>query len=338
MKLAIDILGGDTAAEITLEAVIRAHKINPELKFILIGDEQVIKPAIQKAGFWDAVEIVHTLENIPVDEKPTEAIRSRVNSSIVLGLMALKQREDVGAFVSAGSTGALLTGAFMKIGRIPGVARPALCPFLPTVKPDVKVMLIDCGANMDCKPQHLAQFALMADVYYKALGLQNPRVGLLSVGTEDCKGNELTLETFAMLKKLDINFVGNMEAKGAFSGDYDICVCDGFVGNVLLKTAEGTLKLAMKNVKNVLTSGIRAKFAAMLVMSKLKRMGKKISEDAVGGSMFIGLKKPVIKAHGSATVDAFVNAILVADKTSKMNLANGIAEALEKAKDVITSQ
>jgi glycerol-3-phosphate acyltransferase PlsX len=198
------------------------------------------------------VEIIHTTVGIGMNEHPASAIRTKPNSSIVLGMEALKAREDCTAFVSAGSTGAVLTGGFMRVGRIPGVSRPALCPILPTVGPR-GVMVLDVGANMDCKPINLVHFALMADVYMRAKGVDNPRIGLLNVGTEDEKGNELTHEAFAMLKKMPINFIGNMEARETFGGNYDIVVTDGFAGNVLLKTLEGGGKFFAYKLKRAIS-------------------------------------------------------------------------------------
>jgi glycerol-3-phosphate acyltransferase PlsX len=254
---------------------------------------------------------------------------------MVMGLDALKQRADCHGFVSAGSTGALLTGGFMKLGRIEGVSRPALCPLMPTVVPGQKVMLVDAGANVDCKPQNLAHFALMGDAYMKALGVASPRIALVNVGTEEGKGNELTHQTFDILKKLPINFVGNMEARDTFTGEYDILVADGFVGNVLLKTAEGSTAFLMSHLKRAIKGGFWSKFGALFMRKAFKKVKKLTSEEAAGGSPFLGIKKPVIKAHGNSTAVAFENALSVAIACARADLSEQIKTAIAESAAVI---
>lgn len=340
MKIALDILGGDYAPDEPLAGALKALKKNPSLELVLVGDKSVIEPAI--AGkYEDRVEIIHTSEVITNHDQPTVAIRNKPDSSMVRGLVALKEREDIGAFISAGSTGALLTGAFMKVGRIDGVSRPAVCPFLPNAKGG-KTLLIDCGANVDCKPNTLVHFAVMGSAYMKSLGVKNPRVALVNVGTEDSKGNELTHAAFALLKNLSdkkkINFVGNMEARDAFSGDYDVLVADGFVGNVLLKTAEGAFKFISTKIKKICKSGVRGVTGGLLLKSKLKKMGRSVSEDAVGGTILIGIKKTVVKAHGNSKAPAFTSAIDVALDAAQADLSELIRTAIADAEEIICAE
>jgi glycerol-3-phosphate acyltransferase PlsX len=339
MKIVVDILGGDSAPKATLDGAINVLKRNSAVEMVLVGEESFIAPAIAKAGVAGRVEIIHTAENLSCEEAPTAAIRKYVNSSMVLGLNALKMREDCSAFVSAGSTGALLTGAFMKLGRVEGVSRPALCPLMPTRTDGVRVMLVDAGANVDCKPVHLVHFALMGNVYMKALGIKNPRVALVNVGTEHMKGNELTHTTHDALQALHergvLNFVGNMEARDAFSGNYDILVADGFVGNVLLKSAEGAVSFIGEKVSKVCHSGYLQRIGGALVSRGLNKMKARFSEDSTGGSPFLGIKKPVIKAHGNSSAKAFENAILCAITAAEMDLREEIRAVIADNSEAI---
>jgi len=331
-KIAVDILGGDNAPHAILDGVIQAAQTDKTIEFVLVGDKDQIQPAIDKNNLSSRVEIIHTTENISCDEQPTTAIKGKPNSSIVLGLEAIKNREDCGAFVSAGSTGAVLTGAFLKVGRIKGVSRPALSPFFPT-KIGKPVLVLDIGANMDCKPANLVHFALMGNEYMKARGIENPRIALMNVGIEEAKGNELTHATFPILQKLHdegkLNFLGNMEARDAFSGEYDVLVCDGFVGNVFLKTSEGAVSLLMYKVKQTMMSSFKTKIGALLVKKRLKKMKDEIGEEGAGGSIFLGIKKPVIKAHGNSSAYAFANAIHLAKRSTSVDLAEKITNALD---------
>jgi len=328
-KIIIDTLGGDNAPHAILDAVAQAGTKDKSLHFLLIGDEAMIKD--KTANFSDRVEIIHTLESISNDEPPT-SIRTKTNSSIALGVENLRKRDDCGAFVSAGSTGAVLAGAVLRVGRIPGVSRPALCPLFPTQIMGKSTMVIDVGANVDCRPEHLLHFAIMGSEYMKSTGIESPRVALVNVGTEDKKGNELTTATFELLKQSDLNFVGNMEARDAFSGDYDVLVCDGFVGNVLLKTAEGAMKLVGARLKKSLKSGIISTFGALMVKGKLKKMSRELGEEAAGGAIFIGAKKTVVKAHGSSNAHAFCNAILLASRAMQSDLSESIEKAIARNK------
>ena len=250
MKIVIDVFGADYPEEVVKGAVTAANLIE-DVTLVLTGDEEKIKAVLSECGYaGDRIEIVHAPEVIDCNESPTMAIRRKTNSSLVAGLKLLKENDDVIGMISAGSTGAVLAGGLFTIGRIKGVKRPALAPFLPTVNGG-KTLLIDCGANVDCKPEYLQQFAIMGSIYVKAmLGIENPRVGLISNGVEEHKGNEQIHQTFELLKNTpEINFVGNMEAREMFSGDYDVLVADGFTGNVAMKSAEGTINTFMTVLK-----------------------------------------------------------------------------------------
>jgi glycerol-3-phosphate acyltransferase PlsX len=306
-----------------------AAKLDSGLDFVLVGDEAVIKPRVEQEGISERVEIIHTTDCISNNEEPT-IIRSRPNSSIVLAANALKKRDDCVAFVSAGSTGAVLASAIFIVGRITGVGRPGLCPLFPTSDPNVKTMIIDVGANVDCKAEHLLHFAIMGSEYMKSLGVTNPRVALVNIGTEDKKGNELTAATFELLKDSDLNFVGNMEAKDMYSGNYDVLVCDGFVGNVLLKSSEATFKFLSAKIKKAITSGPISTIGALLINGKMKKMKKELSPDNTGGSLFLGARKPVVKAHGSSNAVAFCNAIFVARRAVQNDVNAKIEAAIAR--------
>lgn len=335
-KIVLDCLGGDNGLPAMLAGAVTALKRNPELQLILVGDAGIIQP--QVAEFGDRVEIIDTKVNITMDEHPTTAIRTKTDSSLVLGLNQLKTREDCGALVSAGSTGAVLTGGFMKIGRIAGVSRPALCPFLPTLIDGQEFMLLDAGANMDCTAVHLVQFAVMANEYKKATGMEKPRVALLNVGTEATKGNEVVKQAHALLVKLRdagiINFVGNVEPYQAFNAEVDIVVADGFWGNVFLKTTEGSVKFVFKSLKQIIASSFSAKIGALFLGGKLKKF-KAEKADKTNATVFLGLKKSVVKMHGNADERKVVSALEYAMTVADLNLNQRIEQALAQVEPLL---
>ena len=311
MKIVIDVFGADYPEEVVKGAVTAANLIE-DITLVLTGDEEKIKVVINECGYTgNRIEIVHAPEIIDCNESPTMAIRRKTNSSLVAGLKLLKEDDDVIGMISAGSTGAVLAGGLFTIGRIKGVKRPALAPFLPTVTGG-KTLLIDCGANVDCKPEYLQQFAIMGSIYVKAmLGIENPRVGLISNGVEDHKGNEQIHQTFELLKNTpEINFVGNMEARECFSGDYDVLVADGFTGNVALKTAEGTINTFMSILKQEINGGgLRAKIGYLFLKKALKNIKKRLNYTDVGGSPFLGIEKILVKSHGSSKAKTIYSAV-----------------------------
>lgn len=333
MKIVIDVFGADMPEEIVKGAITAVNLID-EVEIILTGDKDKIQKVIDEVGYkGDKLEIVHAPEVIDCNESPTMAIRRKKDSSLVAALEILKTREDVIGMISAGSTGAVLAGGLFVIGRMEGVKRPALAPFLPTVS-DRKTLLIDCGANVDCKPEYLRQFAIMGSIYVKAmLGIDSPRVGLISNGVEDHKGNEQIHQTFELLKnEKQINFVGNMEAREMFSGEYDVLVSDGFTGNVAMKAAEGTLNTFNTVLKSeIKKGGIRAKLGYLLLRKLFKNLKKKINYTEVGGSPFLGIDKILIKSHGSSKAKTIYSCVLQVLDIYKSNYIEKMREGIKNS-------
>ncbi|MDD4832512.1 MAG: phosphate acyltransferase PlsX [Clostridia bacterium] len=311
MKVVIDVFGGDNAPDEILLGCKKALEQNINLSVVLCGDEFIIKQKIHDYDFDPSrVEILHAPEVITNEDVPTEAIRNKKNSSLVAGFTRLKEDPECAGIVSAGSTGAVLTGAFLKVGRIKGIMRPALAPLLPTLQ-DKEVLIVDCGANVDCKPQMLVQFAHMGAAYMKCVkGVKSPKIGLLSNGTEDKKGNELTKETFGLLKEeTDLNFIGNMEARDILSGEYDVVVTDGFYGNIALKSIEGTAIMILKTLKKSIKSDPFSVFGSLFMKKTFKNLKNTMDYNKKGGAPLIGTEKIVIKAHGSSKAESICGAI-----------------------------
>ncbi len=328
LKIVVDAMGGDNAPAEIVKGAVLALKERKDFTLILTGDENLVRGELEKYDYdTSRVEIVHCTEVITNDDVPTHAVRSKRDSSLVVGLKLLKEHADVGGFVSAGSTGAVLTGGIMYVGRIKGVLRPALCPGIPNVR-GTRTLLCDCGANAECKPAYLAQFGVMASAYAKAaFGVQAPRVGLLTNGTEEHKGDTLHQEAHQLLKETKgIDFVGNIEGRDIMYGDVDVAVSDGFSGNIALKAIEG----CGKTVAEVLSREFRASFGSKLSylcakkqISKLKDM---LDYSKMGGSVFLGLKKVVIKSHGSSKAKSITPSVVQAVDAYRGNLI-GIIEA-----------
>ncbi len=334
MKIVIDVFGADYSPEEIVKGAITAVNLIEEVEIILTGDKDKIQKVVEDIGYkGNKLEIVHAPEVISCDESPTMAIRRKKESSLVAALDILKTREDVIGMISAGSTGAVLAGGLFVIGRMEGVKRPALAPFLPTVNGG-KTLLIDCGANVDCKPEYLRQFAIMGSIYVKAmLGIENPRVGLISNGVEDHKGNEQIHQTFELLKnEKEINFVGNMEAREMFSGDYDVLVCDGFTGNVAMKAAEGTINTFNAVLKSeIMKSGLKAKLGAMFLKKVFKNVKKTINYTEVGGSPFLGIDKILVKSHGSSKAKTIYSCVLQVLEIYKSNYIEKMREGIKNS-------
>ncbi|OZM58566.1 phosphate acyltransferase [Lottiidibacillus patelloidae] len=328
MRIAIDAMGGDNAPkEIVLGAVAAIEKYD-DLEITLVGNETEIK---KYATNLNRITILHTDEMILSTDEPVRAVRRKKNSSMVLAAVEVKEgRAD--ACISAGNTGALMTAGLLNVGRIKGIERPALSPTLPTRNGDGFVLL-DVGANVDAKPEHLLQNAIMGSIYAeKARGIANPRVGLLNIGTEEMKGNELSKQSFELLKNAPINFVGNVESRDLLEGVADVVVCDGFSGNLVLKSLEGTAMSLFSLLKEELTSNFTSKIAALVLKNKFKKIKDKLDYSEYGGAGLFGLKAPVIKAHGSSKSRAVVNAIRQARNMVQENVAGTISETIEKDK------
>ena len=319
MKVVVDSFGGDNAPLEVVEGAVMAVKQNKDLTVVLTGDETKIREILKDRT--ERIEIVDAKDVITNDDVPTLAIRQKKDSSMVRAFDLLKENDDVVGLVSAGSTGAVLSGVIMKIGRIKGISRPALCPILPTVVDGRSVVICDCGANVDCKSENLLHFAIMASVFYSITnGVENPRVALLNNGAEEHKGNELTKTTYPLMKTLPINFVGNVEAREVMSGNVDVIVTDGFAGNVLLKSVEGTAKAMSQMLKKDAKKNVFHMLGA-LMMGKFNGLKNKMDMDKYGGAPFLGCKKLVVKTHGSANRENFKNTILQVVKLyeNKMN-------------------
>lgn len=329
MKIAVDAMGGDNAPKAVIEGVMKAVEDFEDLEITLIGDREKIADHITE---HERITVKHAEEVIEATDEPVRAVRRKKNSSMVL--MAGEVAEGrADACISAGNTGALMTAGLFIVGRIEGIERPALAPTLPTVSGD-GFLLLDVGANVDAKPEHLVQYAIMGSVYgEQVLGVKNPRIGLLNVGTEDKKGNELAKQTFQKLKETDLNFIGNVEARDMLDGVADVIVTDGFTGNIALKTVEGAALSIFKMLRTTLTSSFTAKLAASALKPKLKEMKTKMDYSEYGGAGLFGLKAPVIKAHGSSDGRAVYHAIRQAREMVSQNVAEFIEEKIQQKAD-----
>ena len=332
MKIVVDIYGGDNAPDEILKGCVMALNSNREISLVMVGKESEMRSKLENENYDKSrVEFVDAPDVITCDDVPTTAIRTKKDSSLVRALEVTKDDPECVGMVSAGSTGAVLTGAFLKIGRIKGIARPALAPVLPTVEGG-SVLLIDCGANVDCKPNMLEQFALMGNAYMKAVyNMESPRVGLLSNGTEDIKGNQLTKETFELLKNAPLNFVGNMEARDITSGKYDVVVCDGFVGNVALKASEGIAVMMLKRIKREGYSSLKTKLGGALLKGSFNKIRSLMDYNQSGGAPFIGVEKLVIKSHGSSKAQSICGSIMQVYNMHKNDLIGKIKAGLGEA-------
>ncbi len=312
MKIVIDCYGADYSPDELVKGAITSVNLIEDLELILTGKQDEIQKVIDEIGYkGDKISIVDCREVIDCNESPTMAIRRKKDSSLVKALDILRESDDVIGMVSAGSTGAVLAGGLFSIGRMKGVKRPALAPFLPTITGG-QTLLIDCGANVDCKPEYLKQFAIMGSIYVKAmLGINSPRVALISNGVEDHKGNEQIHQAFELLKNTpEINFVGNMEAREMLSGNYDVLVSDGFTGNVALKSAEGAINSVMAVLKQEIKGGgLRAKIGYMFLKKAFKNLKSRMNYTDVGGSPFLGIEKILVKSHGSSKAKTIYSAV-----------------------------
>lgn len=330
MKILVDAFGGDNSPEQIIQGTIDAVNEKDGFTAILVGKEDIIEEELKKYSFnKERVEILHASEVITCEEEPTVAIRRKPDSSLCVAFKELKENDEVAAFVSAGSTGAVLVGATLKLGRIKGVNRPALCPALPTVVEGKRVFLLDCGANADCKPINLVQFALMGVAYAESMGVENPRVALLSNGTEDEKGNMLIHEVLPMLKSIEgLNFAGNIEGRDIMNGKQDVVVCDGFSGNVALKAIEGAVISVMKSLKKGVYSSLSGKIGGLFLKKTFKKLKEELDYQDKGGALFIGVNKPVIKSHGSSNAFAIKNTVLQAVGLAGFNISDKITQKL----------
>lgn len=322
LKILVDAMGGDNAPEAVVRGAVKAGK-DFGAEIILLGDQEKINPFLEQN---ENIKIIHTIESIDVHEDPLVAVKRKKDSSMVLGLTMLKKGEG-DAFVSAGSTGALISGTSLYVGRIKGIRRMSLAAVLPTDKSGV--LLIDSGANTDCSAEFLAQFGMMGYIYMKkVLNLEDPRVGLLNIGVEEGKGNAAVKEAYDLLKEMPLNFVGNIEARDVPEGIADVLVADGFTGNVLLKTMEGVAGMFNRNIKAMFKKNALSLLGGLLVQSGIADFKKKMDYTEYGGAPLLGADGVVIKAHGSSNDKAFYHAIRQSITFSKTGVIEEIKNYL----------
>ncbi len=326
VTIAVDVLGGDFGPKVVLPGIERALEADSELTVIACGPADVVEPFAAK---HDRVVAQVTTEEIAMDEHPANAVRKKKDSSLVVGNRLVKEGAAQG-FFSAGSTGACLAAATLVVGRIKGVSRPALCTIIPSpVKP---VVMCDVGANADCKSAYLVQFAQMASTYAEqVLGMPNPKVALLNIGSEDTKGSRMAQESFALLKEQVPTFIGNAEGCDIMNGDAEVYVTDGFTGNVCLKTIEGVSKLLFGEVKKIMLANTLTKLGALTMKSGLKELKESTSADTYGGAPILGVKGACLVGHGSSNEEAIKNGVLVAARTVRLDVSGIIERTVNQA-------
>jgi glycerol-3-phosphate acyltransferase PlsX len=325
VKIAIDAMGGDHSPEEIVKGVLQAIHTYSDLTFTLVGDEKKIIPLLTSK---DRIEIIHTEEVIEATDEPVRAVRRKKNASMVLMAKEVSEKRAQ-ACISAGNTGALMTAGLFIIGRIEGVDRPALAPTLPTIGGE-GFLFLDVGANADAKAEHLLQYAVMGSIYAKKVrGISRPRVGLLNVGTEEKKGNELAKAAYQLISEANLHFVGNVEARDLLDGVADVVVTDGFTGNVTLKAIEGTAMSVFSMLKTALTSSVSSKLAAAVLKPKLVTLKNTMDYTEYGGAGLFGLNAPVIKAHGSSNANAMFHAIRQTRDMLQNDVTDTIASAFQ---------
>ena len=332
-KVALDAMGGDNAPQAVVQGAVDVALKREDIKIFLVGEEDVVNAELQKYTYpKERIEVVHASEVIETAEPPVMAIRKKKDSSIVVALNMVKKGE-ADAFVSAGSSGAVLVGGQLIVGRIKGVERPPLAPLMPTEKG--VSLLIDCGANVDARPSHLLQFAKMGSIYMKnVMGIENPRVAIVNIGAEEEKGNALVKETFPLLKECDdINFIGSIEAREIPHGGADVIVCEAFVGNVILKLFEGVGAVLLSEVKKGLMTSLRSKIGALLIKPALKETMKSFDASEYGGAPLLGLNGLVVKTHGSSTAKEIANSIVQCVTFKEQDISGKIKESIQMNKE-----
>ncbi|MGL4914246.1 MAG: phosphate acyltransferase PlsX [Romboutsia sp.] len=332
MKIVIDGMGGDNAPKSNVEGAVNAIK-EYNVDLIITGDKDILEKEFSNYEFDKSkLEIVHTTEIIENEDKPVKAIRAKKDSSMVVALRLVKEGE-ADAVISAGNTGALLAGGLFVVGRIKGIDRPCLCPAIPNVKRGM-TLIADGGANADCKPRNLVEFAAMSNIYArKVLDLQNPKIALANVGIEEGKGNDLVKKAYDELKNIDINFIGNVEARDVINAYTDIIVCDGFTGNILLKSTEGVAMSVMGLLKETFLSSTKGKIGAMLLKDDLRKLKSFMDYAEYGGAPLLGVNGGVIKAHGSSDSRAIKNAVNQGIKFAKGNVLDDIKDFIKSMED-----
>ncbi len=330
--IALDAMGSDRAPKPEIEGAIQAAR-HFDVRVLLVGPEDIVRAELQRhpAAALLPIEVVHASEVITMEDKAVQAVRAKRDSSMRVGVRLVRDGRATG-FVTAGNTGAAMATAKMVLGAIPGVDRPALAAVFPTAL-GTAASLLDVGANVDCKPHNLEQFAVMGEIYFRSMfGTKRPRVGLLSIGEEESKGNELTRESFALLKQLPINFVGNVEGRDLYNGEVDVIVADGFVGNVALKISEGVAHLVRNTLKESLKATITRQVGALLSRSAFSDFKKRLDHTEYGGAPLLGIKGVCFITHGSSNANAIKNAIRVAAEFAEKPIEGEIEKALAAIK------
>ena len=334
MRIAVDVMGGDHGCGVVIEGVRRALAENKQITALyLVGDQTRIHAALPARGFRDhRVRVIHTSEVVEMEDKPASALRKKRDSSIARAA-ELVHEGKADALVSLGNTGGIFAAATFKVGRIPGVDRGCIATVIP--RQGNEFVLLDAGANIECKPVHLAQFAVMGSIYSReVLRRRNPRVGVLSIGREDSKGNELTLEAFKLCRRLDLNFIGNVEGHDLFKDHVDVVVCDGFVGNIVLKTSESLAVAMFSMLKRELMNSAQRQIGAFLAKGAFHAIRKRMDPEVYGGAPLLGFNGLVFKAHASARERAVVSALQITADAVQHHvneiIAREIAQANEK--------
>ncbi|HEY5913585.1 MAG TPA: phosphate acyltransferase PlsX [Verrucomicrobiae bacterium] len=337
MRIAMDAMGGDHGCGVVIEGAIKALQSDRRIATLfLVGNRAEIHRALPRGGFRDhRVRVVHASEVLTMEDRPAAAVRRKKDSSIVRAVELVHEgRAD--AVVSLGNTGGIFAAATFRLGRVPGVDRGGIATVIPT--PDQSFVLLDSGANIECKPLHLAHYAVMGSIYSREiLGCRNPRVGILSIGTEDGKGNELTLQAFRLCKLLELNFIGNVEGHDLFKNHVDVVICDGFVGNIVLKSCEGLALAVFSMLKHELKANPGRQLGALLAKNAFHAIRRRMDPEAYGGAPLLGFNGTVLKVHGSARERAVTSAIRVTAESLRHDLNGLIAEQIARANERLTS-
>src|SRR5580765_7921109 len=331
MRIAVDVMGGDHGCGVVIEGAKRALQADKKITALyLVGNKAEIHAALPPRGFRDhRMRVIHASEVVTMDDKPATAVRKKKDSSIARAVELVNEGKAE-AVISPGNTGGIFAAATFKLGRLAGVDRGGIAAVIPT--PDNEFVLLDSGANIECKPIHLAHYAVMGSVYSRELlGYKNPRVGILSIGTEEGKGNELTLEAFKLCKQLDINFIGNVEGHDLFKSRVEVVICDGFVGNIVLKTCESLAVGIFTMLRRELKANLGRKLGALLAQNAFRAIRKKMDPEAYGGAPLLGFDGAVMKAHGSARERAIASAIRVTTEALQHRINHHIADQIARA-------
>lgn len=337
MRILLDGMGGDNAPEAVVEGAVQASK-EIEHKIVIIGNETALAQQLKKHKYdKDKIEIVHASQVIENDDPPVRAVRSKKDSSMVIGLNMLKEGNgDV--FISAGNTGALMAGGLFILGRIQGIDRPALASIYPILGKEAS-LLVDAGANAECKPNNLLEFAMMGSIYMeKVIGRKSPIVGLANIGAEETKGTTVVKAAYELLEKSNLRFAGNVEARDIPSGAVDVIVCDGFTGNIILKLTEGMAISMLKFMKHKFTEGTKAKMGALLLQGKFKGLKSEMDYSEYGGAPILGVKGPIVKMHGSSDAKAVKNTILKAIPYVEEKVVSIIENSVVEIEEIIISE